>query len=170
MSKALCKHGRIHTTMVFLLIIGGLLFILMGSGGAQAQYLPSIFNPYWSPVPSVFSFPFSPFSFPSPYTNFSSINPFLSAATPLGFPASPAPVTPTASILGGLIPFPPLPVATIAGTTVAAPTTITEVELRIWLEGPPISLVLPVPTTIYIVPEVATASGLLSRPPTLPII
>ncbi|MGA1843431.1 MAG: hypothetical protein ACMUIS_02585 [bacterium] len=169
MSKTYCKHGGIHTTMVFLLIIGGLLFILIGSGGAQAQYLPSFFNPYWSPAPSVFSFPFAPFSFSSFYTGFSPINPFLSSITPLGFPAAPAPVTPSASILGGLIPFPPLPVATIAGTTITAPTTITEVELRIWLEGPPLSLVLPVPTTIYIVPQ-ATASGLLIRPPTLPII
>ncbi|MGA1795791.1 MAG: hypothetical protein ACMUIL_08015 [bacterium] len=169
MSKTYCKHGGIHTTMVFLLVIGGLLFILIGSAGAQAPYLPSFFNQYWSPVSSVFSFPFAPFAFPSFYANFSTINPFLSPVTRLGFPAAPAPVTPTASILGGLIPFPPLPVATIAGTTVTAPTTITEVELRIWLEGPPLSLVLPVPTTIYIIPE-ATASGLLIRPPTFPII
>jgi len=167
-SKTEYKHGTIRTKIVFLLIIGGLLFILISSGGAQAQYLPSFFNPYWSQVPSVFSFPFAPFSFSSPYINFSNINPFLSAVAPFGFPAPPAPVYPTASILGGLIPFPPLPVATIAGTTITAPSTLTEVDVRIWLGGPPLSLTLPVPTTIYIVP--AAVSGLLIRPPTLPII
>jgi len=167
-SKAHYKHGTISTKILFLLIFGGLLFILIGNGGAQAPYLPSFFNPYWSQVPSVFSFPFAPFSFFSPYTSFTNINPFLPVATQFGFPAPPAPVYPTASILGGLIPFPPLPVATLAGTTITAPSTLTEVDVRIWLDGPPLSLTLPVPTTIFIVP--AAVSGLLIRPPTFPLI
>lgn len=148
----------------FLLLIVGIFLILVMHSGVQAQIVSPLFNPFWSPFPSIFSVPFFPYNSFSP-TSFAPFN----NTFPTGFPLYPRTTNPTASVLGSLIPLPPLPIATVAGTTVFAPTTITEVELRIWLEGPPLSLTLPVPTTIYIFPE-ATASGLLIRPPAIPLI
>jgi len=161
------KSFNIYNQLIFFVFLGGLILFLILSSSAQAQ-IPSPYS-VWSPFPSIFSFPFSTFAPIAPFSTALFYNSFYSPFAPPRLPALPTTSSPSASILGALIPPPPLPIATVAGTTVFAPTTITEVELRIWLEGPPISLVLPVPTTIYILPE-ATASGLLIPPRPIPVI
>ncbi len=163
------RINNLHKRVLFLLFLGGIFLFLIFSVTAQAQFRPPFFSPFWPSVPSVFSVPFSTFTTAYPFWSSPFANPFFSPFSPTGFPVFPGTTNPTASVLGSLIPLPPFPIATLAGTTVTAPTTITEIDIRIWLDGPPLSLTLPVPTTIYIVPQ-ATASGFFIPPPRIPFI
>ncbi len=148
----------------FFIICGIICFILSCSFWVSAQVLPSFLLPVQPLVPFQTYFP-STFPLLSPYSTSLFLNPFLSPFTTTGLPALPATTNPVASALGLLVPPPPTPVATIAGTTITATTALTSVQVRLWLGGPPLTLSLPVPTTIYIVPS-AAASGLLIQAPT----
>lgn len=150
-------------------ILGVLCLLICTQVIANAQVFSPFYLPFISPVPV---FPtFFPQTFPvlsSLYTA-SFTNPFVPPATNLGFPTLPSTTNPVATTLGTLVPPPPLPVATIAGTTITAASTLTTVQVRVWLGGPPLTLSLPVPTTIFIIPS-ATVSGLLIPPPPIPFI
>lgn len=160
---------NIYKRINFFLLCEAVCFVLIFFAVAQAQVLPP-FNTFLSPLSIFQTAPYTLFPFSFPFPSPASFNPLFSPFSVPALPTPPSTTNPIASALGILVPPPPVPVAKIAGTTITATSALTEVQVRIWLGGPPLSLVLPVPTTIYIVPSAASVSGLLIPPPPVPFV